>query len=397
VIAAQATAIQRHIYRLLWLGLLLFLLHSGLLAWHWLQALSSDLFPDLLPFHGLRLLMIDTFFAAAGLYALAREGDQPRLKSWSLLWLTLGIVASVLALLNGQHELWRAIMACQALLLLALVGLLAYRRSAWSSVVLVWSTGMALHGAFLLVNAFDLFSTIQADVYLAQMPVALALMFWLMLRYSNITRAWAEPGLLVVVGWLLTAGALRLLDTSAFPAWAAWLAVAYSLLAYTVFAAHCYRALSDRNRTNTLAAHWHAVTVLALLLVTGYVGTAGLIPGADAQIVQTWIVDLPLMGAEIGFVALGLGLLNQIAAELRGHDRRVTGLLPLWTISAGWLLSIVTSLLTGTVQVFYARIGYSETSGDLLPLLRFLAAGHALVLVGALIYALGVYARRIRL
>jgi hypothetical protein len=260
---------------------------------------------------------------------------------------------------------------------------------------IAWLIGLAGYGGLralhiILLPDHDLLRRVA--LHLPLTLAAIPLMFWLMVRYSNIHRPWHDLALRVVTGWLMSAGVLLCLQPDTLPDAVRWLVAGTILLAHVVVAAHCYRALSDRNESRTLAAHWHAQAVL-LLVVTGFFGAVRVLPGASLD--ETWLALLPELGKLAGFVALCLGLVNQIVAEMRGQSWRVTGLLPFWTMVAGWWLWLLTLAAMGITQVVFARIGHTESPADLLPLRRFAAGAWALIGIGMVIYCLGLIARRV--
>lgn len=393
-------ASRRDAYHLLLLALGLLLAHSLLQTRHWLHVIDtlSDPLPVTPHLNFLLRLSIDTFFIAAGYFALADHDGSTVIRWWRWSWFALAIAGVALAVIEAEGEIWRILeLAAGGMLGLATIWIMLHIRE-WTVIPSVWVAGMGLHGVSGMLHALsDNEELARLDLHVAMTMAAAALMFWLMHRYSRITPLWSVLGLQVVTGWLVTAGVILSFDLDALPGFLRWLAAGFVALAYVIFAAHCYRALSDRDESQTLAAHWHALAVTLLLIVTGFGGALRIFPPAASDLAGTWLAHLPETGAGLAMVALGLGLLNQIMAELRRENRRVTGLLPFWTISGGWLLGVLAMAAMGVVQVFYGRIGYLETTTDLLPLIRYYVAGQIITLIGLIVYAMGVYARRLRL
>jgi len=219
-------------------------------------------------------------------------------------------------------------------------------------------------------------------------PAAASLGFWLMYRYSTITQLWGDLAVKVVTGWLVLAGVLLAFDTRTWPDFLGYIAVAVIALAYIIFAAHIHKALINPNGTRTLAAYWHAAAVI-LWLCGGLLGAVLTVADVAMMTSQSPLATLPIFISELAIMALGLGLVNQILAELRGENQRVTGLLPYWCMLGGWLLALLMRLLRGTVLLYDPAIAPDS-------LRQFEAFALTIALGGAIIFALGVYARRIR-
>jgi nitric oxide reductase subunit B len=227
---------------------------------------------------------------------------------------------------------------------------------------------------------------------------AVALVFWLMHRFSSITPVWADMSLYTVAGLLALAGALVTLTTLSpdSPLLGGASAIVIALL-YLIFASHSYRALSDRNATNTLAAHWTALGVLLLLL-------GGVLGGLQAP-VRLWtagtrLSDLQPTLALLAVVAIILGVVNQAAAEMRGDNRRVTGLAPFWLVAFGVIGGGLALAGAGLVQVYLERIlsiGYLDTQALLEPLHALWVGGQGLFALGVGWYTLVFWLRRPRL
>jgi nitric oxide reductase subunit B len=166
---------------------------------------------------------------------------------------------------------------------------------------------------------------------------------------------------------------------------------------YLIFAAHSYRALSSRNPTVTLAAHWYTMGLLLLLLGPGLLGGLQAAPGIRQWTAGTRLSDLQTTLTALAVVAIVLGVINQAAAEVRGQNRRVTGLAPFWLVSFGVIGGGAALAGAGIAQTYLERIlgmGYLETQTLIVPLYALWVLGWLSVALGTGIYALAFWARR---
>jgi hypothetical protein len=93
-----------------------------------------------------------------------------------------------------------------------------------------------------------------------------------------------------------------------------------------------------------------------------------------------------------------LAVLNQMAAELRGENRRVTGLLPFWLISSGMLFGGLAQAAAALVALYLdglLRLEAGRSAALQLPLAALASLPAALLAAGLVLYALGWRARRI--
>jgi hypothetical protein len=96
---------------------------------------------------------------------------------------------------------------------------------------------------------------------------------------------------------------------------------------------------------------------------------------------------------------MALGVINQGTAELRGQNRRITGLMPFWLVAFGVLGGALALSGVGIVQVFTERMsstGYLDVQNLVIPLYTGWVVGLVSLALGVLIYALGFRARRLR-
>lgn len=285
-------------------------------------------------------------------------------------------------------------------------------RTLWNGFVLVWSGGMllsALCSGIGLIPAADFIQdrvlrtlAVNLNVNVALVLAAAGIGFWLMTRFSNVTPAWAEAGVYHVGGMLALAGCL----VSAAPVLhlpgvlnaAGGITFFLAPLLYMMFAAHSYRALSDQHPTRTLAAHWYTLALVLLFAGVGVLGGVTSLPGIQRMIQGTRLTDLQTSLTLFGVMAMILALINQAAAEMRGQNRRITGLLPFWLVAFGLVGGSLALAFAGVVQVYMERllsIGYLDTQAALLPLYVLWLLCLFLVAAGMAIYALGFRARRV--
>lgn len=280
-----------------------------------------------------------------------------------------------------------------------------------SAIPAAWLTGMTMASLVPLISLAPLSDPIAnlalriladgAALYLGDLLAALAIAYWLMRRFSNVSALWAGMSLYTVAGLLALAGALVTLPALYPLGWdASFLgdlsAFAVPLLAL-IIASHSYRALSDRNSTNTLAAHWTALFVLLLLLGVGILGGLQAAPGVRLYAAGTQLSALPAALARLAVVVVILGASNQISAELRGENRRVTGLAPFWLVTFGVLGGALALAGAGLVQVYLERVlsvGYLETQALIAPLYGAAVVAAALLALGIVVYAAAFFIRR---
>lgn len=239
------------------------------------------------------------------------------------------------------------------------------------------------------------------NLYIAYPLMAIALGYWLMHRFSNLTPGWLDNDIYIAGGLALLAGVLVILSTL-FPA-PEWirgiggLAVGLSPILYAMIAARCYPALTRRNPTHTLAAHWFTFSLLLYLLTFGLLAALGAAPAVLAYTLGTRLSDLQTTVTLLAAVMMGLGIINQATAEMRAQNWRVTGLTPFWLVVIGVLGSGLALGAAGVVQVYLERIlsvGYLDTQTLLIPLYIGWALALMVLLLGIIVYALGFWARR---
>lgn len=356
-------------------------------------------------------------YAAATYRADCRLSDERLLRVGAALWsalLALAVAAGLLGLLEGRHLLeLPPLLAVPLLAAAGLLGLAVFTGAPRTPVAQIWLVGLVLSltcslvglaapGDFLQTRTLQ---TLVAGVNLnvAYPLMAVALGFWLMRRFSNVTPGWADIGIYSVAGVVSLAGtlvALSPLYAIYTPDWAWTLGGVSAILIpifYLIFAAHAYRALSDRNPTQTLAAHWFALALLLALLGPGLLGALQAIPSVGQWTLGTRLSDLQTTLTLLVPVAMALGMANQAAAELRGHNRRVTGFIPFWLVSFGLLIGALALGAAGVAQTYMERrlsVGYLDAQTLLVPLYALWLGGLILAALGVAIYGLTFWRRR---
>lgn len=328
---------------------------------------------------------------------------------WSVL-LILAVLAGLFGLSEGRNRLeLPPLLDIAFLIVLLLIILLVLSFAGRASIIQVWSVGMLVSAGCMALGLLATGDYVQ-DRLLRGLAVGLnhnvgyllaaaALGLWLMHRFSNLTPDWINEDVYIVGGLVTLAGVLVTLPTLlAAPEWVGNLAVFVAPVLYLIFAAHAYRALTDRNQTYTLAAHWFVFSVLLLLLGPGLMGGLQAAPGIRQWTIGTRLSDLQSTLTLLAAVSMALGVINQGAAELRGQHWRVTGLVPYWLITFGTLGGGLALAAVGVVQVFMERmssVGYLDVQNLVTPLYAGWVFGLVLLGLGFLIYALGFKARKV--
>lgn len=367
--------IRRTVVGLFAQTLFLLLLYTAVALLDAVRLLNSDLPPRLPELADLLAqLTIVTGTLGGGVYIAFEDrldGAHRPLRvafyAWSVVLvvtLTLGVVMTVPPLLT----------LIRYIVILAFAGLVAQGIRTWDAVPRVWLVGLAV----LLVD--DLRLTIAYPL------LALTMTFWLMQRFSHVRYAWANFGLYNLAIQLTVAG-LLLTFAERGVAIAGTIGAILTPLVYVIFASHSYRALSDRNHTRTLAAHWVALSVLLFLLGTGTLGALHAPAPIRQWIDDTHLTDLRDSLITLALIAVILGMINYITAEIRAENRRITGLMPFWLVVFGTLGGSIALFGAGLVQVYAPQ-------ADLSAIYVFWVGGWISIAWGVLFYVLGFWARR---
>lgn len=426
------TKTQRIVYSFFAQTVILLLLFSAVYLLGGVKFLGADPLADGLPYHQVNalanvLLQLTalTGLLGGGVYVVAMTRADNRLKDETLLvWLSRGwtlllllaFFAGFFGLLEGRSllELPPVLDIALGVLLAAFIYVIASSAAERSAVVLIWLVGMVLGvigGAVGLfpANDFLMDRALRALAVglmwnIGYVLAAVALGFWLIHRFSNLTPAWVETQLNAVAGLLALAGTLAslpplyTLGTSDFVRTIGGFGTVIIPVCYLIYALHTYKALSARNTTVTLAAQWFGLGGLLLLIGMGGLGALAASPAVSQWTAGTRLSDTQMLLTAFGILALALGVINQATAELRGQNRRVTGLMPFWMIAFGIVGGALALGAAGLTQTYLERIlgvGYLETQRLIVPLYAGWMLGFVLAAGGVLIYALGFVARRV--
>ena len=422
---------MRLLYRLFALTVFLLMGYVAVTLLAAVKFLNDDPLALSLPYHlvnGFANVLLDltllTGLIAGGLYAIVKERTTLAVAAERALiilvnsWFALVLLASVggaLGILEGRLLLELPPLLDVVLIVLCggfiVVAVLNVER--WTAIPLVWCAGMCI-ALLCTAAAFfppaDPFNAMRFDALLTGLRLqvgyllaGLALMFWLMHRFSNITPAWMQMGVYNLGGMLALAGVLNtivplvMIENTSLPPLLQLFTVIYVPLVFINLAAHSYRALSDRNSSQMLAAHWVAFAVILLLLAGGLMGMLNTLGDLNRWTQGTRLTDLRLTLMALALVAVLLGVINQSGAEIREENRRITGLIPFWLVSFGVIGGSVALFGAGIVQVYMERImgvGYLETQTAMIPLYGFWVVGWLIVALGMITYILGFWARR---
>ena len=272
-----------------------------------------------------------------------------------------------------------------AVVFVGLVGTVIY---AWDVTELrglrrIWQVGF---GALMLGFLLDMFTDIHygflIHVNMVYPVIGISLYWWLARRFSDLPLVWLNLALRNTTAYLLISGTLLLLaETSVIPS---QIPAYVNPVLLVIVIAHVYKPLSERNLSRTLAAHWGAFGALLYLLVLG-------IPGALRPLVAERLLldNLAYTLSLMGTAAILLGVVNQVAVELRGVNRRVTGLLPFWCVSGG---TLGFALATYTAGMLLTLV--QEPSAGLI---RLGTIGLGFVLAGMVWYTIAFFIRRVDL
>ncbi len=360
-------------------------------------------------------LTVLTGLIGGGLYLAAqRRVNLPVLRLASIVWtvlLILSVAAGIFGLLGGRNFLELPFVLNIVLIIGLVLVLLAVAPSIQSALVQLWALGLVLTLIGILIGLLPAGDYLQDRSYralavglqlnIAYPLMALALGYWLMHRFSDLTPAWLEQDIYIAAGLVLLAG--MCLTFARMQAAAGWvvgvgnLAAALAPVFYLLVIARCYPALTQRNGTHTLAAHWFTLSILLFFLAFGLVAAVQLAPAIRPYTLGTRLNDLQSTLTLMAAVAMSLGVVNQSAAELRGQNWRVTGLTPFWLVSVGILGGGLALAAAGVVQVYLERllsVGYLDTQALLVPLYIGWIMGLIVLLLGILLYALGFWSHR---
>lgn len=427
------TITKRIAYMLFGQTVLLLLLYAGFSLLSAVKFLADDPFAQSLPYHQVNAisnillnLVILTGLLGGGIYAVASERADGEFTNLHLLtyafyawtgYLFIAVLAGLLGITEGrpmlEQSFWLDVLQLMILSVFVVAIVISVER--WSAIPTVWLVGIILYVFSAILGVFETSNFLRDSTFsalsvgltynVAFVLSAVALGFWLMHRFSNITPTWAESGLFNVAGMLAIAGSiitiapLYALGADDFAKTLGAVGIIVTPLFYIIFAAHSYHALRDRNLTQTLSAHWVALAVILFTIGIGIIGAISTVAGVNQWIQGTRLTDLQRTLTALAVVAMILGVINHAVAELRGENRRITGLLPFWLVAFGVIGSSVALGGAGLIQTYLERIlsmGYLDTQTYMIPLYLAWIICLLAVALGVAIYALGFWVRRVR-
>lgn len=415
---------QRISYSFFTQTVLLLVLYGGVSLLAAIKFLDID--PSSLPYHLVNALAHVILHLAVvggllggGIYAAASQQSDNRLpderllkwvfRLWTVLVL-LAVVAGILGLLEGRHLLELPPMLDIIQVIVMVLVIVAVARAQHRNVVtIVWLVGMSLGVVCAVTGMVPPIDYVQDRVLralavggawnVAYMLAAVALGYWLIRRFSDVPQVWADTGLLTVAGLLAIAGTIiSLAPLSIMNDAVISIGAVIAVIFYLIYAAHSYKPLSTRNATHTLAAHWYTLAVLLVLIGMAAFGVIQVFGDVSRWTMGTRLTDTQHTLTAFALTAIILGTINQAGAELRGHNWRITGLMPFWLVTFGVICSGLVLAAAGVVQVYLERIlgvGYLETQMLLTPLYVLWVVFALAIWLGLIIYALGFRARRI--
>jgi len=369
--------------------LLLLMLAVTLLAEMQTAGIPTVLSDMAIPFDALRVRLMDalilTGFFAGGVMLCAETINAQHLLWVSRVWIVI-IIAGVIV--------------SPAVLSIGVIAflILTYRQPTHSRFLTTWQIGMVQVAIALPLQAVSS-QAVFAGLYLTHVAygiTAVGLSFWLMTRWSNVRTEWVQTGIANVAGVVTLAGLL--ISTSQLRVSPIYGTVAGFVIlpCYMLLAGHHYRALRDRTRDMSLSPHWIAMATIFWLGV-GVIGIITSRAGIRDIMQETRLAEGQRELVRWVMIMISLGLVNYIARDLRGGNRRVTGYIPLWLIGFGVGLAVIIGLCGGVVELYlreFVQLDSVTTIGLLLPLSIAQIVCWLGVTAGGIIYALGYVARR---
>lgn len=386
------TPARRIAFRLLASMLLLLIVYSTL---HLADAVNALPLEFLLPMPAfpsatvLRDLVLLTGLFASAIVLVCDERHDGDLRHTHLLgflaqgwtgWVCLAVIGAVLPVDWRSYGLFPVVDVLFAIGWVALLALSVPRRDLRLALLLL-AVGLCAAGA-------------SVRLHLGVPLASAALGFWLMHRFSNVTPGWAALGIRSVGGLLTLSGLLGLL--APIDALAGYLSAGAIPFAAMIYAAHSHRALSDPNPNRTLAAYWFAFGLVLFLLANGTLTALFSVPVLWAAVRDTAFDAAQAWLSAWALIALLLALLNQVSAEQRGENRRVTGLLPYWCVLFGTLGAGLAWCALGLAESLLrqAGLGTADIHAYSVALVWLKCFGLLVQLAGLMLYAVGFWARR---
>lgn len=228
-------------------------------------------------------------------------------------------------------------------------------------------------------------------LYAAYGLASLGVLYALMPRFSHVSDGWYRLSLRVTA--VLMGIATLLLTLPASP-----ISPPVIAAALVIIASHSYKAFSSRNDSLLLAAHWSALAVI-LWVGVGLLGAVMRFPAFAPYITGTSVESALAWWMRGAALALVLGMGNQVTAERRGANLRITGLSAYWLIAFGTICGGIVLLCAGAVEVYLVHLFDLDPARalDLLsPFVSLRWLTDAALLVGMIIYAAQFWLRRPR-
>lgn len=325
---------------------------------------------------------------AGGIYVLSLENPVLRLpRIYGLIWQVF-LWLSSLVILSNEGALIQLAYSLGALLLIGwCVQLMRGQKS--TIITNLWAIGISVIALCRLFTWDDPVSQ-RIIAHIGLMLAGAALGFWLMHRFSNITPLWRDNSLRVVAAQLTVAGFCLAFGSLWWPI--AWISVVFIPMIYMIYAAHSYRALSDHNHTRTLAAHWYSLWIICLFAGVGITGSVLSIPNIHTAVEHTFLEYLPVQMSYVATIGLSLGIINQTGAEIRGENRRITGLMPFWMIAFGVIFGGLAQFSAGLIQTYGVsmfEITPQEIEIALKSLYFSLFITQIITITGTILYSIG--------
>lgn len=425
-----AASTSRIIFRLCALAVVFLIAHVAAALLTAVKFLGPDPLLTSLPYPHARLLAdtlghlaIVSGLLGAGLWIAANAGteDQVRLSGLHLLergWICIAALSALAALFDvtdGRSGIalpaWLHLL--QALILFGAIAFVWRAARQRAGIVLVWTVGLIGHAVGLTLDLipFDGPAAVWTARALADnlqtgglLLAALAPIYWVFQRVADVAPSWAQSSLFTTAGLVTLAVAARittdltaLLPSGSLDAFSALLNGG-AVIGWLVVLIHGLYALSRRSAAQTLAGHWIALAYL-VWLCSAVISVATAIPALRPYLAGTRALDAVADLTAAGLIAVVLGVISQIAADVRGENHRIIGWMPVLLVSAGAVGGGLLLTMAGVVQAYLERavqIGYLDAQALLVPLHIGWAGGVGLIGLGALVYGLRLYAQRPR-
>lgn len=243
------------------------------------------------------------------------------------------------------------------------------------------------------VHLLSIAMNVPHIVSFAGLPLfSLLLMYEFMPRFSVVPDVWMKSSLRVTVGLLvITAWMISMVITAPF-------AAVIAPVCLLIIAAHLYHALSNGNGSRTLIVPWLTLAVIVWIGVGVFSGVFiidALLLAAEERSAPFFY---PLLANWMRWAALAviLGVGNQVVADLRGENRRITGWSAYWLVTFGVIVGGLVQLGAGLVQAYliYAGIEAGQAAVLVSPLITLARLWQFAIPLGLIIYLVQLFIRR---